>query len=348
VPRRSDRFAAMLFAGVLGFARGALAQGYGGTVTDILVRGDSLLSQKRYEEAIVQFQEARTLCPTPGESVHSFQGEAEGQAANGALLPAAGLLEEAAGRFPEDPRVPDMLYQAATLRLKAGQAEESVALLRRALDAKPTPDVLPTLKFTLAQALRARGKPAEVVDLLKDFQKDFPDHPLLPAVLYTLAIAQHDVGNYARAQEIYLEILKRYAGPNINQAYKEAHFELAAVLREEGRAREAADYYRRYVSLVPESPLAGAALERAGDCLLLRSPSQSAELYALARVKAAVNGAPPIPGLGLSRFIGAKQALAALLSRTWLVALLVLALVGAAAGIGLRFLRRRAADPARA
>ncbi len=346
--RRSILFAAALLAGLLGRSLPARAQGYGGTVTDILVRGDSLLSQKRYDEAIAQFQEARTLCPTPGESVHALQGEAQGRTALGDLLPGAGLFEEAAGRFPQDPRVPDMLYQAATLRLKAGQPDQSVALLRRALDAKPTPDLLPTVKFTLAQALRARGKPAEVVDLLKDFEADFPEHPLLPAALYSLAIAEHDLRNYSRSEEIYLSILKRYAGPKMNQAYVEAHFELASVLRDEGRAREAADYYRKYVSLEPQSPIAAAALERAGDCLLLRSPSASAELYALARVKAAANRAPPIPDLGLSRFIGAKQALAGVLSRSWLVALLALAVIGGAAAIGRRLLRRRAPDPARA
>src|SRR4029077_19354629 len=38
-----------------------MAQGFGGTVSDILVRADSLLAQNRANEAIVQYQEARTL-----------------------------------------------------------------------------------------------------------------------------------------------------------------------------------------------------------------------------------------------------------------------------------------------
>jgi hypothetical protein len=98
--------------------------------------------------------------------------------------------------------------------------------------------------------------------------------------------------------------------------------------------------------------VAAAALERAGDCMLFRSPKSSAELYALARVKAAANPAPPQPALGLSRFIGAKRTAAEALSRVWVTALIGIAvLAGLALGLRvlLRRLRRRGAgaSPAR-
>ncbi len=330
---------------MLAYARPALAQGYGGTVADHLVRGQSLLSQQHPNEAIVQFQEARTLCPTAAESVLSYQGEAQGRINLGELLPAAGLLQEAVARFPDDPRVPDMLYQAGVLRSRGGEPDKGIELMRQALDKKPTPDLVPQIRFTLAQILRTRGRPGEVVDLLQDFQTSYPDHALLPNVLYTLAIAQHDLDRLAQAETLYREILKRYRGRKAPPAYVEAHFELASVLAGLGRRREAADYYRKYVALSPSSPIAGAALERAGDQLLFRSPKESAELYGLARVKAAANPKPPLPELGLSRWIGMKKGLAEGLSRAWVLALVALVVAGALVLAGRLILRRRRRQP---
>src|SRR3989442_3936653 len=84
----------------------AYAQGFGGTVADHLVRGDSLLAQGKTAEAIVQFQEARTLCPTPTEIVAALQGEAHGRLRQDEALPAGGLLREGGARFPGHPRAP--------------------------------------------------------------------------------------------------------------------------------------------------------------------------------------------------------------------------------------------------
>src|SRR5262245_4121578 len=71
--------AAMALGAALLAATPASAQGFGGTVEDILARGDAYLQAQRANEAIAQFQEARTLCPTPGETVTALQGEARGR-----------------------------------------------------------------------------------------------------------------------------------------------------------------------------------------------------------------------------------------------------------------------------
>jgi tetratricopeptide (TPR) repeat protein len=325
-------------------APAVLAQGYGGTVYDFLVRGDILLTQGKVNEAIVQFQEVRTLCPTPGETVQSLQGEGRARLVQGEFLQAAGLFEEAATRFPDDPRVPDLLYAAGMARIRGGQPAEGADLLQRALDRGPTPDVRPVILFQLSQALRTQGKPAEVIELLKNFEETYPDHHLLPNVLYTLAIAQHDLGNLKTSEELYRKVIDRFKG---TPAAIEAHFELAAVFAEEGgHRRQAADFYRTYVSLNPSSPEAGAALERAADLLLLLAPRDSAQLYALAKVKADANPKPALPELGLSRWLPMKRTVADALSRTWVVVLLGLACLGGLflAGRGLlRWTRRRAA-----
>ncbi len=330
--------AGLLAAAALG-APEALAQGFGGTVTDILVRGDILLSQGKPNEAIVQYQDARTLCPTPGESVHSYQGEAQGRLALGQLLPAVGLLEEAVSRFPDDPRVADLLYSAGTACQKAGELDRAINLLQRALDGSPTPDIAPGIKFRLAQALRTRGnRQAEVIELLRGFETDYPKSPLLPTALYTTAIAYHDLGNLDESETVYRSLIQRFPR---TQAAVEAHFELGWVLADRGRRSEAAEYYQKYVTLYPSSPVVAAALERAADLLLFRSPAKSRELYALAEVKAKANPSPGPADPGLSRWLPVKKATAEALSRVWVVALVGLLIVGGAALLGRWLLRWR-------
>ena len=323
----------------------ASAQGYGGTVYDMLVRGDILLSQGRYNESIVQFQESRTLCPTPAQEVQSLEGEARARRALGELLQAVGLFEEAATRFPEHPRVPDLLYAAGAVSHRAGVFGRSVDLLRRALDADPTPDVRALVRFQLSQSLRLQGRQGEVIDVLSDFEAAFPEHPLLPRVLYTLAIAQHDLGNYPQAEEIFRTILSRFPG---SQAATETYFELGKAIAAQGRNREAADFFRQYVELSPGSPVAARAFERAGDMMLFRSPRTSAEYYALAGVKAGVNPIPLNPTLRLSNWFETKQKLAWILSRWWMVVLVFLFVIGVPGSLVWWFLwwRRRLAAAA--
>jgi tetratricopeptide (TPR) repeat protein len=328
-------------------AGGALAQGFGGTVTDMLVRGDSLLAQKRPNEAIVQYQEARTLCTTPAEMVQSLQGEARARIQLGQPLPAAGLMEEAVALSPDDPRAADLLFGAGQVRKSAGELDKAIDLMRRALEKSPTPDLLPLVKIQLAQALRMRSRPQEAVETLKDFETSFPDHKTLPNVLYMQSLINHDLERLEESEAGYRSLITRFPG---TVAAIEAHFELGAVLADRGRRAEAAESYRKFVSFNPGSPLAAAALERAGDLLLLRSPKESIQLYALARVKEKANPRPPFADLGLSRWLPVKKTLAEALSRVWVLAVVAVAALGAAVLIGRYLVRRlrRHPDPVQA
>ena len=295
------------------------AQGYGGTVEDILARGDIFLLQDKPREAIVQFQEVRTLCPTLPQMVESLRGEARARIAMGAPLQAAGLFEEAATIFENDPRVPDLLYAAGSASHRGGDTARAIGLLQRALDAGPTPDLVPRIKFRLSQALRLRGQNARAIELLVDFEERYPNHALLPTILYTLAIAHHDVGDLATSESNYRKLIETFPG---TQASTEAHLELAQVLAESGRALEAAQFYRLYVDLSPGSPYAAKAYELAGDMLLFRSPKESAQLYALARIKEKINPQPRTDTMKIGGWIDLKSTLAGLLARTWLVVVL--------------------------
>ncbi len=338
--------AVTVIAAALAVAPEVRAQGFGGTVDDLLVRGDSLLAQKRPNEAIVQYQEVRTLCPSPAKTVSSFIGEAKGRMELGEALPAAGLLEEAAATYPDDPRVAEMLLMAGFARQKKGQLADAASLYRRALENSPTRDILPTIKIRLARVLRLSGSAGEVIELLEDFEASFPGSPQIPTALYFLAIAQHDFGDLEASEATYREVIGRFPG---SRPALEGNFELAEVLREQGRKDEAIAFYREFVTLQPRSPYAARALEHAGDLLLLRSPSESVRLYELAAVKADANPRPTTPALAISSWLGMKRALAGALSRGWFIGLLLLVLVLVAGGgalLTVQFLRRRRATGA--
>jgi len=315
----------------------ALAQGYGGTVSDFLVRADSLLAQERINEAIVQYQEARTLCPTPGEIVASLQGEARAHIAIKEFLPAAGLLEEAAQRFPDDPRMADILYLAGFARRQGGDVKGALPLLEKALEHHPTPDLLPGLKHQLAQAFRLTGQAEKATPLVIDFETEFPNHHLIPNALYTAAIALHDSGDLDKSETVYLHLIQTYPR---TQAALEGLYELGVVLAERGKRSEAGEFFRRYANGNPSSPIAARAMERAADMTLLRSPSEAALYYGVAQVKAQSNPAPPSPDLAVSSWLGTKRAIADGLSRVWVLAVLAGVLIAILAGVMWLVLRR--------
>ena len=324
----------------VGAASPVLAVGYGGTVADMLVRGDSLLAQQRPNEAIVQYQEARTLCPTPFESVSSYMGEARARVELGQLLPAAGLLEEAADLYAGDPRAAELLYQAGNARFEAGEMEGAIDNLRQALESSPSLDLVPGLKFQLARSLRRNGQADETAALLEECETEFAGSPMLPTIMYTRAIALHDLGELATSEEVYRKIVERF--PN-TQAAREAHYELGEVLSARGNRTEAVEFYRRFAAGNPSSPMAAKALERAGDLMLFRSPRTSAQLYGLAMIKANTNPTPPVPTLAVSTWLTTKKKLAETLSRSWVLAILAIGMVVGVAAvvlIGRRVIQR--------
>ena len=342
-PSRHLSGASAVLAAVLAGAVPAFAQGYGGTVEDVLVRGESLLAQDRVNEAIVQFQEVRTLCPTPGQSVTSFQGEARAHIAIKEFLPAAGLLEEAAQSFPDDPRLADVLYLAGVARRQGGDLKGAIPILEKALESKPTPDLLPAIKYQLANVLRLSGQAEKAAPLVADFETEFPQHQLIPNALYTAAIAFHDSRDLEKSEATYRHLVETYPR---TQAALESLYELGAVLAERGKRSEASEFFRRYSNGNPSSPEAARAMERAADMTFFSSPSDAALYYGVAQVKAQANPAPPIPDLAVSRWLGTKLTIARALSQVWVLALLAGVLVlaaGAAVWFGLRRRRRRGA-----
>jgi tetratricopeptide (TPR) repeat protein len=184
------------------------------------------------------------------------------------------------------------------------------------------------------------ARPAEALAVIEGFETAHSDHQLTPTVLYTRAIINHDLDRLAESETIYRGLVEKY--PNTAAAV-EAHFELGSVLGALGKRREGAEAYRKYVALKPGAMEAAAALERAGDLLLFRSPKESAELYGLAAVKAAANPKPNLPELEVGRWIGAKRTIARTLANVWIVGGAAAVVLAGIAWIAIRLIRRRRA-----
>ena len=316
------------------------AQGYGGTVADTLVRADALLQQKRSNEAVVQYQEARTLCANPTEMVAAYQGEARALLQMKEPLAAAGLVEEAVSKYPEDPRVADLLFLAGVARRQGGDPAAAVPLLTKALESNPSGDIIPGLRFELARALRMSGQPEKVTEVLKDFETDYPDHPSLPLALYTLGIAQHDAQRLAESESTYRRLIEKFPQ---SQASVEAFLDMGDLLALKGDRAEAAEFFRRYSNSMPGSPFSARAMERAGDLTLFSSPTESALYYGVAKDKAAVNPPAPTPEHQVSGWLGAKLALAQALGNVWILVAAGTVLALLLAGIAVRVVKRRRA-----
>jgi TolA-binding protein len=330
-------------------APAARAQGFGGSVEDILTRADQLLAQQRTNEAIVQYQDARGLCTTPAQTVTALMGEGKAHLAMREFLPAAGLFEEAIQKYPDDPRLADLNYLAGYARNQGGDVAAAATLLKKALDSNPTPDLVPGIRFWLARATHMSGKPAETVDLLKSFETDFPAHPLIPKALYYLAISQHDAKDLKGAETTYRHLIEAY--PHTQETL-ESFFDLGDVLAALGKRDEAAEFFRRYSNANPSSPIAARAMERAGDLSFFHSPKEAALYYGVAKVKLTSNpAAPALPDLQVSGWLGAKATVANLLSQVWVMVALGAVLVLLLGGGAWFFLRRtppRTGGPGRA
>jgi TolA-binding protein len=336
----------LLAAGCVLLATPVLAQGFGGTVEDILTRADQLLAQQRTNEAIVQYQDARGLCTTPAETVTALMGEGKAHLAMREFLPAAGLFEEAIQKYPDDPRQADLNYLAGYARNQGGDVAAAAVLLKKALESHPTPDLVPGIRFWLARATRMSGKPTETVDLLKSFETDFPAHPLIPKALYYLALAQHDAKDLAGAETTYRHLIEGY--PHTQETL-ESFFDMADVLAALGKRDEASEFFRRYSNANPSSPIAARAMERAGDLSFFKSPKEAALYYGVAQIKLQANPpAPALPDLQVSGWLGSKATVANLLSQVWVLvalgALLVL-ILGGAAWFFVRRMRARSGGP---
>ena len=96
----------------------------------------------------------------------------------------------------------------------------------------------------------------------------------------------------------------------------------------------------------PSSPVAAAALEKTADLMLFRSPKRSAELYGLARVKATANPKPSDPAFGLGRWLKIKETMADALSRSWVLGILGMVVLGAVALFGRLIMKRFRKAPA--
>ncbi|MCA9580874.1 MAG: tetratricopeptide repeat protein [Myxococcales bacterium] len=109
--------------------------------------------------------------------------------------------------------------------------------------------------LTIGNGLRRAGDPKTAVTAVRAAVKANPKGPT-PALLSELALAEHAAGEKDTAKKTIRRAIK------LDPKYGTAHYVLATMLASDGKLRQAANHYERYLKLDPGGPHAGKAAER--------------------------------------------------------------------------------------
>ena len=164
-------------------------------------QADTLLSQDRFDEAIVAYEAAADAAVEPAAAGWAQLGAAQAQRDKGDLAVARALLGELA-RHPDEEVATQATIQRAALELSEDAPEDALAVLegRSAQSLGPGWDA--TLSEVRAAALTQAGRPAEASAALEALARRWPDEEeaQLPAWL-GLADLAREGGDLEEARE---------------------------------------------------------------------------------------------------------------------------------------------------
>jgi len=211
-----------------------------------IFRGRQALADRKYEEAIRFFEEARRLDPSR-QTANSY-------ALTGDVFMAQKMESAAKGAYEKalsfDPYNDTSLLALADMEQRAGRVSQEAAHLRRLCMAKPS-----RMLYTnrLAQMYLQTERPDEAIDLLKDFAARNPDsHAALGNLGNALSEAGHPLESMA-AYEAALALAPDYAYARLN---------LASALSRTGDPEAAIEQYRKLLTIHPGHGAAALRLVR--------------------------------------------------------------------------------------
>lgn len=219
---------------------------------------------------------------------------------------------------PDSPLLSGALYKKAWSLLRIGRGGEALPVFQRAIDAGAEGDVLLDCKLQVASALLADGKAAEAAATLKPLAAATLQGDLGVRVLVVLGEAALQAGDDATAKSAFGQVLTRFGNDalaprallglgiilrkekNYDEAHKRlsaaaekgsgelaahARFEMAEMLREQGKTQEAVEEYLRVV-ILGNTPTWGAAAQyRVGECYEAQGDAEKAKAAYQAVVK---------------------------------------------------------------
>ena len=243
-------------------------------------RARSLESLKRYDDAIVQFQElasdkegARAADAQFYLGASYFEREKFTEA-----IAAYTALEK---DFPQSPLVPAAQLNAGYALFKSGRFADAAQQFERA--AKVTTQQ-PTAGYWLGRSLKSLGNYPKALDALKEASKYSKQHPLTESILFEQGLCQRYLSNSAEARKLFEQVIANFPKGDLADDSSHALIEMSIEtgelpLAEQLLARFPSDYPQSGLRLHVELLAGRLDLARAGQKLREKRPA--AELNGL-------------------------------------------------------------------
>lgn len=212
----------------------------------LIYLGDTLKGNRKFEEAIKAYTNARKQLPT---DIDVLSGLAESYINLNQSHEAFEVLEEMQSVHPQDTKT--LLFKAQ-LAYRDGNLDEAEALLTDALSYSPSTDIMTperaSILTNLSNVLTRQGRSSEALIYTRLIAEAFPGAQL-NQTKFESAVEHFRAGEYAEAQTLLEEILKDAPG------YDGAHQLLGIIKYAQGDLKAADEYFSGNID--PE--IAGAA-----------------------------------------------------------------------------------------
>jgi outer membrane protein assembly factor BamD (BamD/ComL family) len=147
-------------------------------------------------------------------------------------------------------RLASSVYKQGEQLRAGGDQRGAVAQFLRVRKVAPGSSVTPTAEYDAAAGLIALKDWRSAINVLEGFRRQYPNHPLQQDVPEKLAAAYLEGGQWSQAAALFEEIADRRKDPGLRQ---EALWQAAELYEKAARDEAAADVYKRYIGLFPDS-----------------------------------------------------------------------------------------------
>jgi protein O-GlcNAc transferase len=205
-----------------------------------IMRGNQLVQQRSYDEAIVEFKMALQKAGKPLRTAHLNMGAA--YLMKGDYGAAADSFRKAIDIAPGDMMAHYRLGDALTA---AGDYKGAEAAFRKVIDLTPEGVNAPArhaLGLALYGQKRVDEAIAEYKKAIEQSRRDYGE------AHYNLGVALMERGRHKEAEQEF-----RLAIEQEKKAMPEAYFNLAQALEKQGRFAEAVEQYENYLRLSPDA-----------------------------------------------------------------------------------------------
>lgn len=195
--------------GRIAIARGRLEEARGifaGLVRTM--RLGAIAEEARYQQALIHFY--RGELDIAAAHLSDLDENTSTDTANDAIALRIVILEN---RGPDSLHTPLRMFARASLFLRRHQSKHAIAIMDTLISQYGGHPIADDARFLRAQALRTAGSTQEALVAFGELPLVYPDSPFCDQSLFLVAeILDVDLGDHARAVEVYTHLLVQYPG----------------------------------------------------------------------------------------------------------------------------------------